>query len=468
MSLVDEKKTLERISKMKRSRKQFAVINKQQEEVDALQAKIQETKATMSNPESKALSEQYNKLQAELDAIKAEQDEAFKSLSSLRDERTRLQNLQKEKWNEKRKIEDEYHTGRKAFQKYERDQKQKAWERQKSERERIEKERKKERAQKMLAEASDPAYLDEIRRANSLMHFFDPSFVPEKAPLQTSKGLEAQADRKVDDSGIKGTKILSKKDRDDEYLPAVKKGKKGKKTNVAKTSSYNCPPSVVEDCAFMGIDPPMSAEEVPAVVEKVKAKLDHWKSDQTTQTQRVSVHSPRHAGIYRLTHGLRTSRRPRRRSRRSRLRRPRRGMVRSPPPAPLPLLKSPETPPQPPRTATRPSRRSPTTLPRRLLWRTRRKKLPRHEHGDLRWLGPADRASQRGSGENSVSGRFETKRLTKRDFPFGMNHLPYSTYFLQPKHLPIFSSRTYKYGNSTCITAWGYFSINQRRSLAIQ
>lgn len=290
LTLVEEKKTVERVSKMRRSRKQFGVINKQQEEVDALQAKIQETKTAMSNPESKALSEQYNKLQAELDAIKAEQDEAYKSLSSLRDERTRLQNLQKEKWNEKKKIEDEYHTGRKAFQKFEREQKQKAWERQKSERERIEKERKKERAQKMLAEASDPAYLDEIRRANSLLHFFDPSFVPEKAPLQTSKGLEAQAERKVDDSGIKGTKILSKKDRDDDYLPAAKKGKKGKKNTAAKTSSsaFNCPPSVVEDCAFMGIDPPMSAEEVTAVVEKVKGKLDHWKADQADQTQRVS------------------------------------------------------------------------------------------------------------------------------------------------------------------------------------
>ncbi|PSR83672.1 hypothetical protein BD289DRAFT_435512, partial [Coniella lustricola] len=38
----------------------------------------------------------------------------------------------------------------------------------------------------------------------------------------------------------------------------------------------------------MNIDPPMSADEVPAVIEKVKAKLDHWKSDQTAQTQRVS------------------------------------------------------------------------------------------------------------------------------------------------------------------------------------
>lgn len=292
LSLVEEKKTLERIGKMKRSRKQFTVINKQQEDVDALQAKIQETKAGMSNPESKALSEQYSKLQAELDAIKAEQDEAYKSLSSLRDERTRLQGLQKDKWNEKRKMEDEYHMGRKAFQKYERDQKQKAWERSRAERERIEKERKMERAQKILAEASDPAYLDEIRRANSLLHFFDPSHVSEKAPLQANKGLGAQPNRKVDESSAPtGMKIVSKKERDEELFPAAtgkKKGGKGKKANAATkpASSFNCPPAVLEDCAAMGIDPPMSAEEVPATIEKVKAKLDHWKSDQAAQTQR--------------------------------------------------------------------------------------------------------------------------------------------------------------------------------------
>lgn len=463
MSLVDEKKTLERISKMKRSRKQFAVINKQQEEVDALQAKIQETKATMANPETKALSEQYNKLQAELDAIKAEQDDAFKSLSSLRDERTRLQNLQKEKWTEKKKIEDEYHTGRKAFQKYERDQKQKAWERQKSERERIEKERKKERAQKMLAEASDPAYLDEIRRGNSLMHFFDPTFVSEKAPLQASKGLEAQADRKVDDSGIKGTKILSKKDRDDEYLPAVKKGKKGKKTNAAKTSSsaYSCPPSVVEDCAFMGIDPPMSADEVPAVVEKVKAKLDHWKADQTAQTQRVSSYwMQAHVDRCILTLCLRTSTRPRRRSRRSRLRRPRRRMERSPPPAPLPLPRPTETPPLPLRTATRPtprSRRWPTTLPRRPAWKTRRRRLLRHEHPRRREPGPANNISRLKATDGAYTHVGERDEKAETGFRCGVD---------KPRRPPISPCVDYLW-EVDCIMYWGYFPLKPGRSRAL-
>jgi len=42
----------------------------------------------------------------------------------------------------------------------------------------------------------------------------------------------------------------------------------------------------MNDCASMGIDPPMSAADIPAVAEKVRAKLDHYKSDQDAQTER--------------------------------------------------------------------------------------------------------------------------------------------------------------------------------------
>ena len=286
LKLVDERDTVENINKLNRLRKQF---DKQQKPIDELRAKIKEIKDGMNNPEAKELSEKYTKLQTELDAIKAEQDEAYKSLSSLRDERTKLQAQQREKFDKIKKMKDEYYQQRKAFQNYEREQKQKAWDRSRAERERIEKERKLERAQKMLAEASDPAYLDEIRRANSLLQYFDPSFVAEKAPLQPTTNLQAQAERKVDGADIKGVKVLSKKDRDEDLFPAQKKGKKGKKHNAtAAKSTFNCPPSVLEDCSYMGIDPPMSAEEVPGVIEKVKAKLDHWKADQAAQTQKVT------------------------------------------------------------------------------------------------------------------------------------------------------------------------------------
>lgn len=284
LRLVEEKQNVKWTGTIESTKKTFS---RDQEEIDKLQAKIKEIKDTMNSPEAKELSEQFEKVQSELNAINAEQAEAKKNLSSLFEEKDKLNALQQEKWVAIKKIKDEYYQQRNAFRDYEREQKQKAWERSRAERERRDKERKLERAQKMLAEASDPAYLDEIRRANSLLQYFDPSFVVEKAPLQASTNLQAQAERKVDDSDLKGVKILSKKDRDEDLFPAQKKGKKGKKHNAASKSIFNCPPSVVEDCSAMGIDPPMSAEEVPGVIEKVKAKLDHWKADQAAQTQKV-------------------------------------------------------------------------------------------------------------------------------------------------------------------------------------
>jgi hypothetical protein len=92
----------------------------------------------------------------------------------------------------------------------------------------------------------------------------------------------------VDASALKGTPLKKKDDREEDFMPAVKKGKKGKKGGASSGTSkfFNCPPSVVEDCAFLGIDPPMSTEDVPSVTEKVRAKLDHWKGDQEAQTKR--------------------------------------------------------------------------------------------------------------------------------------------------------------------------------------
>ncbi|GAB1318773.1 multicopy suppressor of BFA (Brefeldin A) [Madurella fahalii] len=302
MKLVDEKKALAEVSSLRRLRKTFAQFDSSQKAIDDLKAKIKEIKDSMEDPEAKALSEQYNKIQAEIDAIKAEQDEAYKNLSALRDERTKLHAAQEQAWQALKKHKDDYHTQRKANLAWEREQREKRREREQAERERIAKERKMERAKQMLADASEPAFLEEIRCANSLLHFFDPKHAPvEKAPLLADKGLAATAQRKVDDSGLTGMRLVRKEDRDDDYMPAVKKGKKGKggkkagadaadaataSTASSSSSKFSCPPKVIEDCGFIGVNPPMAAAEVPEVMEKIKAKLDQWKADQPEQTRK--------------------------------------------------------------------------------------------------------------------------------------------------------------------------------------
>lgn len=339
MKLVDEKKALAEVSSLRKQRKQFAGFDDIQKTIDNKKAEIKKLRDTLDDPESKALSDKYNKLQAQFDELKAKEDEIFKNINGLRDERTKLHNEQQEKWAAVRKIKDDYYNGNRAVQKWEYEARQKLRERKENEQKTYLKEKKKERAQQMLAEAGEKAYLDEIRRAQSLLQFFDPTFKQEKAPLQAPSGLQAAAQRKVDDSGLKGTKVVKKEEED--YFAGTggkkSKGKKNKKNVAAAEDAtpvvgkFSCPPAVMEDCSAMGIEPPMSAADVPGVLEKVKEKLEHWKSDQENQTQKVSRHAANYCvSVSNLHH--RTSQRPRKTSRNSRRKRQR----------PLPQLPPPQ------------------------------------------------------------------------------------------------------------------------------
>ncbi|KAK4156859.1 hypothetical protein C8A00DRAFT_30297 [Chaetomidium leptoderma] len=290
MKLVDEKKALTDVSALRKLRKNFSAFDEDQSAIDDIKAKIKEIKATLDDPEVKGLSEQYNKVQAELDTIKGEQDSVYKNLSGLRKQRDELRNKQQATWEALKKYKDEYHTQRKAALSWEREQREKRREREQADRERINKERKMARAQQMLEEASDPAYTEELRRATTLARFLDPSRVAEeKTPLLADKGLAAAPQRTVDASGFAGMKLVSKKDEAEDYLPAAKKGKKGKKSNAsapAASTKFSLPPAVMEDCTFVGIDPPMSTAEMPEALEKVLAKIAKWKVDGPEQTRK--------------------------------------------------------------------------------------------------------------------------------------------------------------------------------------
>lgn len=293
MKLADEKQALGDISNLRRQRKGFSGFEDTQKRIDDGKAKLKALRDLLEDPESKALSEKYNTLQAEMDAIKAEQDEAFKNLNALRDEKTRLQNEQNEQWAAIRECKDKYYQAGRAVQKWDYELRQRIRERKKAENEKYQQDKKKERAQQMLAEASDKAYLDEIRKAESLLVFLDPSYVSEKAPLQAPSKFQASAQRTVDDAGIKGVKVVRKEEEDYFAGTGGKKGKKAKNANkkpeaesTSRPKDWNCPPSVLETCSELDIEPPYSAADVPACKAKVEEKLAFWKKDQAAQTER--------------------------------------------------------------------------------------------------------------------------------------------------------------------------------------
>lgn len=299
MKLVDEKKALAEVSSLRKQRKGFAGFDEAQKGIDDVKAQISELRKELDNPEAKALSEKYNGIQKELDDIKAEQDEAYKSINSLRDERSTIHAEQQEKYFAMRDIKDQYWKARKAYKEYEDEAYRQRRERQKAERDAYEKEKRRKIADKKLEEASEPAFVDEILTAEGLIRYFDPSAPEASKSLRGPSGFAAEAQRTVDDSNIKGTRVMKKDDHEENYFMGTggKKGKKGKKGGAAgpttsstpsESGKFNLSMGVIEELARVGVEPPMTQSDVPSVVEKLKGKVEQWKKDQDKKTKEVS------------------------------------------------------------------------------------------------------------------------------------------------------------------------------------
>lgn len=292
MRLVDEKKALADISQLNRQKKGFAGFEEAQKGIDDLKTQIAELRKSLDDPESKALSEKYTAITTELDKIKAEQDDAFKNLNAMRDERTKAHEDQQKKYLAVKEIKDQYYQSRRAAVEYEREARRIREEKRRAENDAYHRGRRQEVAKSKLEDASAPAYQDEIRTAQSLIVFFDPTSAVKQEAAGPGK-FAATATRTVDDSGIKGTR-LQKKDAEEESYFVGTGGKKNKRNRNAGTSSpapenskFNLDLGTLDSLAKIGVDPPMSQAGVPAVVEKIKEKVSFWKGDQDRMTKEV-------------------------------------------------------------------------------------------------------------------------------------------------------------------------------------
>ena len=287
MRLVDEKKALNEVSSLTRQRKGFAGFEEAQKKIDAKKAENAEQKKAFDNPEARALDEQYEAIRKELDQISAARDDDRKNFASLREEKDRLYQEQQISYQKIKDIKDAYFQGKKAHKAYEDKLYQQRRERQKAEKDAYEKERRRKVAEQKLEEASQPAYLDKIITTEGLIRYFDPSSATSDSKKESGK-FAASTQRTVDDSAIKGMKVM-KKDEEDFFVGnGGKKKGKGKKA-APEAAKFNMSIGIIEELGRVGVEAPSSQSDVPGVVEKLKAKLNDWKKDQDRQTKQVST-----------------------------------------------------------------------------------------------------------------------------------------------------------------------------------
>ena len=289
LKVVDERKSLDQISQLNRQKNVFGEFEKTQEGIDQIKAQIAELKKTMDDPAARALSDRYTEITTELDKIKAEQDEVYKNLNALRDERTAAHEDQQKKYTTVREIKDKYYSSRRAAVEYEREARRIRDEKRRAENDAYHRGRRQEAAKEKLEEASAPAYQDEIRTTQALLYHFDPSSIAKPEAAGPGK-FAATAARKVDSEGLKGTPVKSKKDNDEEFMAGTGgKKKKGGNRGTASPAAgkFNLDVGTIENLARIGVDPPMQQSDVPAVAEKLKEKLAYWKDNQESKTKEV-------------------------------------------------------------------------------------------------------------------------------------------------------------------------------------
>ncbi|KAI7338535.1 hypothetical protein KC315_g1720 [Hortaea werneckii] len=291
MRIVDEKKALADISQLNRQKKGFAGFEDAQKGIDDVKAQIAELKKSMDDPESRALSDRYTTITSELDKIKSEQDDAFKNLNALRDERTKAHDDQQKKYTAVKEIKDRYYQSRRAAIEYEKEARRIRDEKRKAENDAYFRGKRQETAKQKLEEASAPAYQDEIRTANNLLGFFDPSSV-QKQEVSGPGKFAASATRTVDDSGMKGTKLPKKGEDEENYFMGTggkKNKRKGNKnsgtSSPAPEGKFNLDIGTIDSLSKLNINPPMSQNDVPALIETLKSKISFWKEDQDRKTK---------------------------------------------------------------------------------------------------------------------------------------------------------------------------------------
>ena len=299
MKIVDERKALDEVSKLRKVRKGFAGMDQAEKGIGDVKAEIAQLKKQMDDPANKSLSDKYTEIQKELDSIKSEQDGVFKNLNSLRDEHTKAKTESDKSWAILRQIKDDYYGQKKAAHDWEQEAYVIRNQRKKAEAEATKRENRKRVAEERLEEAGQPAYTDEIISAEGLIRYFDPTALPASSNTNDASKYAAAPRRTVDDSQMKGTVLKKKEDREDDFfIGSAKKGKKGKRgtgasgspapaTSSSSTGKYNLSVGVLEDLGKLNMDPPMNKDDVPAVVDKLKAKIETFKKDQETQTKKV-------------------------------------------------------------------------------------------------------------------------------------------------------------------------------------
>ncbi|KAG1754046.1 uncharacterized protein EDB91DRAFT_1077686 [Suillus paluster] len=309
MKVVDEKRALQEISQSRRTRKIVEKFQAEQESIEADRQEIEQLKKLLDDPESKAISERYDSLKAELDELKKASDEAYADRSKLFEERDGIQAQISALFNEKRESSYRFRDANdRHWAKMQEDRARRA-EKARAQRLAEESQRKLEIAERLREDASLPAFQTQIEDCQTLIGVLSGKSVgngvltSSLAPAPSDvAGVPQLEIRQVDAVDMVAQK---KKDEESYFVGKAKKGKKAPKTtSPAETNAIHLPYGQLSALLSLSISPPSGQADVPRVIENLKTKKAWYEANQARQTAENVAKAE--AEIRRLTNGAKT------------------------------------------------------------------------------------------------------------------------------------------------------------------
>ncbi|WVR08233.1 hypothetical protein IAU60_005280 [Kwoniella sp. DSM 27419] len=316
MKLVDEKKALQEITTLRRSRKVLESTGSVDDAIAADRARIDELKKQLDDPEAKKVSERFDELKKEMDSLRAEGDKAYEERGKLFDERNKLSKEMDELYDRKRQSAQKHREDNDKYYAKVQADRQARQDKYKAEKAKEDASRREEEIVRLREEAKAPAFSSEIDDCNVLIGWFKGKYgsgeVPSthggnKSEEKVVEGVKALEIRKVDEDAFKGM-TLKKKDDEEELggffggAKSKKKGKGGKKGSASglatpasqeggastpggSSAAVNLPMSLLTALLNLGIPPPSGKDDVSRTIDDLETKKAWYEANSAAKTK---------------------------------------------------------------------------------------------------------------------------------------------------------------------------------------
>ncbi|KAJ2746760.1 multicopy suppressor of BFA (Brefeldin A) [Coemansia sp. BCRC 34301] len=294
LKIVDERRLSSEISALRRARKLVEQANKLQKAIDSEVAELAEIDAQLADTNALALSEEFERLQGELDALKASQDQGQQQRSSLFNERANVLKQLDQAWEKKRALQDEHRRQNNEYYQWQQEERKRRVVEEKQQRIQEQRERRLAIAQEQREEAEMPAFADEISGCDSLIIYLS-GILPSAAgacikPESSSRPTAAMASGARDTDAsmhIPAGMVAVKKTTVEEPYFAGTSTVKSKKKPARKDKRVDAlkhPLAVAERFLDLQVDIPTTSASIAETIEKLSNRRRHFVETQAAAT----------------------------------------------------------------------------------------------------------------------------------------------------------------------------------------